>query len=277
MAFGGDQMGRIDFDHNNGLYFQWTPPTRKEAPSFVFFNALTGDYEAWEAHICPECRKAGYGTLCFNYRGQTNSPFSPETRLDDTLIVSDTLRLLKEIQPSQAILVGLSIGGLFAAKVVLKGFQAAGLVLINTLRRDGPRLKWIGDALLRMAQVGGLELLRDLYLPLLMNEDWLIENRNNFLAGNDYTGLNPKAGAYKLLAEAGRLSEWAIPYEMLDLPIRVITGLQDHVFYNELDVATLSARMSRAKRIDMPQAGHLIPGERPAELADLLIKFAREV
>ena len=270
-------MGRIDFDHKNGLYFEWTPPVRKGAPSFVFFNALTGDHEAWEAFISPECRRAGYGTLCFNYRGQTNSPFSAEIRLDDTLIVSDTLRLLEEIEPPRAILVGLSIGGLFAARAVLEGFQAAGLVLINTLRRDGPRLKWIGDALARMAQVGGLELLRDLYLPLLMNEDWLEANRNSFLAGEGYTGLNPKSGACKLLSEAGRLSDWAIPYEALHLPTRVITGLQDHVFYDESDVAAFCARMSRVKRIDMPSAGHLIPGERPAELADLLTKFAQEV
>jgi 3-oxoadipate enol-lactonase len=270
-------MGRIDFDDNNGLYFQWTPPTQKGAPSFVFFNALTGDHEAWEAHIGPECRKAGYGTLCFNYRGQTGSPFSAETTLDDTLIISDTLRLLEEIQPLRTILVGLSIGGLFAARVALEGFPAAGLILINTLRRDGPRLKWIGDALVQVARVGGLELLRDLYLPLLMNEDWIEANRNSFLTGADYTGLDPQTGACKLLSEAGRLSDWAIPYEALHLPTRVITGLQDHVFYNETDVAALSSRISGAKRIDLPGAGHLIPGERPTELAGLLIQFGREV
>jgi 3-oxoadipate enol-lactonase len=277
VAFRDEKMGQIDFDDKNGLYFQWTPPNQKGAPSFVFFNALTGDHETWEANIGPECRGAGYGTLVFNYRGQTGSPFSADLRLDDTLIVADTLRLLEVIQPPRAIVVGLSIGGLFAARVVLEGFQAAGLVLINTLRRDGHRLKWIGDALVRMAQVGGLELLRDLYLPLLMNEDWIEANRNNFLAGTGYTGLDPEAGAYKLLAEAGRLSDWEFPYEELHLPTQIITGLQDHVFYNEPDVAALTARISRAKRIDLPQAGHLIPGERPAELADLLIQFAQEV
>ena len=270
-------MGQIDFDDRNGLYYQWTPPTRKDKPSFVLFNALTGDHEAWEAYIGPECRRVGYGTLLFNYRGQTGSPFSADLRLDDTLIVADILRLLEIIQPPRAILVGLSIGGLFAARVVLEGFQAAGLVLINTLRRDGPRLKWIGDALVRVARVGGLELLRDLYLPLLMNEDWMEANRNSFLAGAGYTGLDSESGAYKLLAEAGRLSDWALPYEELHLPTRVITGLQDHMFYNEPDVAALAARISRAKRVDMPQAGHLIPGERPAELTDLLVQFAQEV
>lgn len=270
-------MGQIDFDDKNGLYYQWTPPTQKDATSFVFFNALTGDHETWEAYIGPECRGAGYGTLVFNFRGQTGSPFSAGLRLDDKLIAADTLRLLEVIKPPRAIFVGLSIGGLFAARVVLAGFQAAGLVLINTLRRDGPRLKWLGDALVRIARVGGLELLRDLYLPLLMNEDWLEENRNDFLAGSGYSGLDPETGAYKLLAEAGRLSDWAFPYEELHLPTWVITGLQDHVFYNEPDVAALTARISRARRIDMPQAGHLIPGERPAELADLLIQFAKEI
>ncbi|MBW2204661.1 MAG: alpha/beta hydrolase [Deltaproteobacteria bacterium] len=270
-------MGQIDFDGKNGLYYQWTPPTKKDAPSFVFFNALTGDHEAWEAYIGPECRKAGNGTLVFNYRGQTDSPFSADLKLDDKLITADALRLMEMVQPSRAILVGLSIGGLFAARVVLGGFQAAGLILINTLRSDGSRLKWLGDALVRVAQVGGLELLRDLYLPLLMNEDWLESNRDSFLAETGYTGLDPESGNYKLLAEAGRLSDWALPYEELRLPTRVITGLQDHVFYNEPDVAALTARISQARRIDMPEAGHLIPGERPAELADLLIQFAKEV
>ena len=97
-----------------------------------------------------------------------------------------------------------------------------------------------------------------------MNEDWLEENRNSFLAPNGYAGLEPKAGAYKLLSEAGRLSDWAPPYEDLHLPTLVITGLQDHVFCNEDDIAALAARISRVKRIDLPQAGHLIPGGRPA-------------
>ena len=270
-------MGRIDFDDKNGIYYEWTAPTREGAPGLVFFNALTGDHETWEAHIALACRKAGYGTLVFNYRGQTHSPFSADIRLDDRLIVADALGLLEKIQPPRAILVGLSIGGLFAARVVLKGFQAAGLVLINTLRRDGPRLKWIGDALVRTARVGGLELLRDLYLPLLMNEDWLQANRNSYLTETAYAGLDPESGAYKLLADAGRESDWGLPYEQLNLPTRIVTGLQDHVFYNESDVAALTARMARAKRTDLADAGHLIPGERPAELADLLIRFAEEV
>jgi pimeloyl-ACP methyl ester carboxylesterase len=151
-------------------------------------------------------------------------------------------------------------------------------VLINTLRREGPRLKWIGDALVRAAEVGGLDLFRDLFLPLLMNNDWLATNRSNFLKPEpEYASLPPESGHYKLLSEAGREADWELPYERLNLPVLVVTGLQDHVFLEPNVVDDLFSRLPRGRRIDMPDAGHLIPAERPEALADNLLSFAKEV
>ena len=56
------------------------------------------------------------------------------------------------------------------------------------LRRDGPRLKWIGDALVRAVEVGGLDLFRDLFLPLLVNEKWLDDNAFNGALTPDNNG-----------------------------------------------------------------------------------------
>ena len=211
-------------------------------------------------------------------RGQANSKFSPGLKLDVNLIVGDAIGLLDEIKPPRPIMVGLSIGGLFAARAWLKGAEAFGLVLINTLRREGPRLKWIGDALVRAAMVGGLDLFRDLFLPLLMNYDWLATNRSNFLKPKpEYTSLSPQSGHYRLLAEAGREADWDLPYERLDLTVLVITGMQDHVFLEPDVVDNLFSRLPRGRRIDMPDAGHLIPAERPEALADSLLSFTKEV
>ena len=105
--------------------------------------------------IGPQARSAGHGTLAYNMRGQADSPFSPGLKLDMNLIVEDASRLLTELNPLRPILVGLSIGGLFAATTWLTGADAMGLVLINTLRKDGPRLRWIGDALVRAVELGG--------------------------------------------------------------------------------------------------------------------------
>jgi len=262
----------------DGLYYEHQAPADSDRSTFVFFNALTGDTTNWESIICPILRDGGHGTLTYNMRGQTDSPFSPEVEFTEEQIVSDASRLLAEVSPANPIFVGLSIGGLFAGRAWLAGSQALGLVLINTLRREGPRLKWIGDALVRAVEVGGLPLFRDLFLPLLMGEDWLQKNRPDFLVpGSEYPALEPGSGHYKLLSEAGRNANWDIPYNRLDLPTLVITGLQDHVFLEREVVEALFAQIPDARRVDMPAAGHLIPAEQPEALAEALISFAKEI
>ncbi|MGD2097880.1 MAG: alpha/beta fold hydrolase [Desulfobacterales bacterium] len=270
-------MSFLQLGPQTGLYYEHHE-FPDAAPTFVFFNALTGDTTAWEGAICPILRKAGYGTLSYNMRGQTDSPFLPDDELGEKQIVADAVKMLGTLSPARPIFVGLSIGGLFACRTLLSGIEATGLVLINTLRREGPRLKWIGDALVRAVEIGGLPLFRDLFLPLLMNEDWLQHNRSNFLlADADYTALEAGSGHYKLLAEAGRNSDWDIPYEQLTLPILVITGLQDHVFLEKDVVDSLYDRIPDGRRVDMPDAGHLIPSEQPEALAGTLMKFAKEI
>lgn len=126
-----------------GLYYEYAPPQDSAGYTFAFFNALTGDTTHWNASIVPALRAAGHGALVYNMRGQPDSPFSPATSLDEGLIVSDAVSLLGNVQPVRPILVGLSIGGLFAVRAWLAGAPAEGLALINTLRQDGPRLRWV--------------------------------------------------------------------------------------------------------------------------------------
>ena len=271
-------MSVLEFGPSDALYYEYTAPRNEEAVTFVFFNALTGDTSNWEAQIAPSLRDAGHGTLAYNMRGQANSPFSADVHLNAALVVEDAFKLLQELKPNRSVLVGLSIGGLFAAQAWLKGAEAVGLVLINTLRKDGVRLRWIGDALVRAVEVGGLELFRDLFLPLLMNEDWLADQRGNFLnPGMTYSPLDPASGHYKLLAEAGRTADWNLPYHKITLPTLVITGFQDHVFLERDVVEELITRMPAARRVDLQDAGHLIPAERPQELSEALLTFAKEV
>ncbi len=271
-------MSFIRLGPQDGLYYEHYMPTSATGATFVFFNALTSDTSAWEKVVCPIVRNAGFGTLAYNMRGQIESPFSHGIELSEGLIIDDAAKMLTEASPVRPIFVGLSIGGLFASRVWLLGTEAIGLVLINTLRRDGPRLKWIGDALVRAVEVGGLPLFRDLFLPLLMSEDWLQKNRPEYLVHDfGYTALEPESGHYKLLSEAGRQADWDIPYEDLNLPTLVITGLQDHVFLERDVVETLFARIPDGRRVDMSASGHLIPSEQPEALAEVLISFAKEI
>jgi pimeloyl-ACP methyl ester carboxylesterase len=49
------------------------------------------------------------------------------------------------------------------------------------------------------------------------------------------------------------------------------------VFFERDVVDALFGRLPKGKRIDMPDAGHLIPSEQPEALAEVLISFAKKV
>jgi len=266
-------MPVLEIGPGDGLYYEHAPPAVAGAGTLVFVNALTGDLAMWEAAIAPRLRATGHGTLTYNLRGQERSPFSGPAAIGPASIVDDLVRLLAATSPERPILVGLSIGGLFAARAWLAGAAAEGLVLINTLRRDGPRLKWLGDALVRCAEVGGLDLLRDLYGPLLFGEPWQAANRAGFLADRPYAPIDRSAGAYCLLRQ-GAAADWDLPYERLTLPVLAVTGMQDRLFLDPADVAALAGRLPNGRRLDLAEAGHMVPAECPDRLADALLDFA---
>lgn len=265
----------LELGPKDGLHFEYDAPSRKK-PTLVFVNALTGSTTAWQAVVAPRCREAGFGTLCWNFRGQADSPFSQELELSADLIIGDLLTLLREVDPPRPVLVGLSIGGLYASRAILAGARATGLVLLNTLRRIGPRIAWINDALLAAVRVGGFPLLLDLYLPLLTNEEFQAANRSKYLVTTSYTPQDPAHGHFKLMQAAGS-TDWDVPYDQLNLPVLTITGLQDRLFLDQDHVKQLRKKLRQAEHLEWTDAGHLLPLEYPVRLADALIEFAERL
>jgi len=267
-------MPVLQLGPEDGLYYELDRPQQAGLPSFVFVNAITGDAGMWQAEIGPALRQAGYGTLCYNFRGQANSPYAPGTDLDEGLIAADLQRIVSDLEIDRPILVGLSIGGLYAAKAYLAGTPAAGLVLINTLRRIGPRLDWMNDATLRLMEVAGPQLMRDVMSPLLFGPDWLAAHRSEFLLPNTkYEPLARDSGAANLLGWMGR-TDWAIAYDRLDCPVLVLTGPNDRVFYDPAVVDELFAQLPDGRRIEVAEAGHMLPVEAPALFVAALKEFA---
>ncbi|MEM7042813.1 MAG: alpha/beta fold hydrolase [Pseudomonadota bacterium] len=257
----------------DALFYDHERPRQDDGATFVFFNALTGDTGAWEAEIGPALRDAGHGTLMWNFRGQKDSPFSSPDVITADGIVRDAIALLQDMTPRRPVYVGLSIGGLFAAQAHLQGARCDGLLLINTLRKPGPRLDWTNRAAHRAAIVGGGRLIQDLMLPHLTGPAWQAANGTNFLGDDPYEPLAPDSGAARLLA-AGIGADWNVLYEELDMPVTVLSGLQDHVFYNAADVAELLKRLPNAEKIDIADIGHLVTMERPAAITRACLALA---
>jgi len=233
-------MNTFTIDQNNSLPYLYNPSPGK--PTIVFINALTGSTEHWEKQVAPLCRAAGLGTLSYNMRGQVNTSLASDVSPDCDLIVSDLSKLLDEINPESPILCGLSIGGLYAAKVALSGLPITGLVLLNTLREIGPRLAWLNEAMVHVLDTGGFGLLLDMYLPLLTSEEFHSNLRADHLKGSGYEAEDSDTGPYRLM-KAATATDWDISYESLTMPVLSISGLQDRVFF---DLATHGMGKCRA-------------------------------
>ena len=267
-------MPTLTLSPGNSLAYEYEAPTAG-GKTFVCFNALSGDMTMWPAAIGEALHQNGHGWLIYNMRGQAGSSYTISA-FDENQIIADACALLEEVKPVNPVHVGLSIGGLFALRAHLKGGSAVaqGFVLINTLRQASPRLDWINDAVVRVAETGGMDLLKDLYSPLLMNEDWQRDNRAAFLGEGGYAPCD-SGDPGLLLLKAGPSASWDVPYEQIAVPVLIVSGLQDRVFYNAEHVGELARRLPRAEICDLANAGHMIPVERPGELSEAVVAFAR--
>jgi len=269
-------MPHLDLAPGEALYYEYDAPGAAGA-TFVFVNALTGNTGTWQhADIGPALRQAGFGTLAWNFRGQVNTRFGAGTALTPQLVVEDLRRLVAQLKPPKPIVVGLSIGGLFAAQAVLAGLPATALVLINTLRKPGVRLEWINQATAALARAGGTRLIMEANLPQLAHPDLLAAMRGGVFAPEPYQPMDRADGLYRLI-EGSLATDWNFPWDRLRLPVLSMTGLHDRVFYVAEDVEALAARIAGLKRIEFRDAGHLIPVERPRAFAEALLSFARQL
>jgi len=266
-------MSRLDLGPGASLHYEYEAPG-STGKTFVFVNALTGNTGTWQhAEIGPVLRAAGYGTLAWNFRGQVETTFGADTALTPAGIVDDFVRVMAHVKPPNPILVGLSIGGLFAAQGHLAGVPAVGLVLINTLRKAGPRLQWINEAMVAMARTGGSRLLMTANLPMLVNPQQLVAMRAGIFTGEPFAPSDAADGLFRLM-EGSLATDWDFPYDRLQVPVLLMTGLHDRVFRVQADVEALSAKIAKRKSVVFDDAGHLIPVERPAKFTAELLAFA---
>ena len=270
-------MSVLQLNAQEGLYYELDQASRAGAPTFVFVNAITGDAGMWQAEVGPALRAAGFGTLCYNFRGQANSPYADGLELTEQIIAGDLKYLVEALKIDRPILVGLSIGGLYAAKAYLAGLQVTGLVLINTLRKIGPRLDWMNAATLRLMQGAGPNLMRDVMTPLLFGPKFLEAHRHEFLEENtSYDPLPADGGAINLITWMGK-TDWQIDYRQLACPVLVMMGPNDRIFYDAAIVDELYATLPNARRQDVAEAGHMLPVECPDAFVAAVAAFANDM
>lgn len=266
-------MSVLSISETDGLYYELNEAQSSSSKTFVFVNAITGDTSMWENGIAPLLRADGHGTLSYNFRGQANSPFAPGLELTETVIVDDLVRLLEDLSLKNIVLVGLSIGSLYAVKAMAKGIDVDGIVMINMLRRIGTRIQWMNDIVPQLMAAGGPTLMRDSFTHLITGPAFAEKTRAAvFDKPPEYTPMNPDSGPMNLVTHMGG-ANWDVAYEKITVPALVITGLHDRVFYDAAIFEELYARLPNATRVDMDHVGHMIPVEDPEALSKCILEF----
>src|SRR6218665_2506408 len=121
-------MPFVEIDDGNAVHFEYHPPVGGKA-TFVFCNSMGLSTKVWGANIAPDLRERGFGTLAFDYRGQGESRYDDTATLEPDEIVGDIVRVVTAVAPENPILVGIAIGGQYAAQAVLRGVGAKALIM----------------------------------------------------------------------------------------------------------------------------------------------------
>ena len=184
--------------------------------------------------------------------------------------------LIVQLKLSNVILVGLSIGGLYATLALEKGIKILGLVLINTLRKNNLRLSWINETMVNVARYGGTSLLMDFNMPVIASPSFLEKMKPNALNPKNYKKLDENSGIFKLMIGSLK-ANWDIDWSRIDVPVLIMTGHYDKVFRIPEDIDEIANSIKKVERIEFPDCGHLIPIEKPIVFAENIIKFAKKL
>ena len=183
---------------------------------------------------------------------------------------------MESLKPINIVLVGLSIGGLYAILALQKGIKSLGIVLINTLRKNSLRLKWINQTMVNVARYGGTSLLMDFNMPVIASPQLLEKMLPNALNPDNYKPLDESSGIFNLM-QGSLTANWNIDWSNIEVPALIMTGHYDKVYRNPDDIDELAGLIKNVERIELVDCGHLIPLEKPDIFTNCINNFVKKL
>jgi len=242
------------------------PPS---GPPLVLIHALGTDLHIWD-EVLP-LLPPGLRILRFDLRGNGASDVPPAPYNMGTLI-RDTERLMDHFALKDAVILGLSIGGLIAQGLAVKRLDLIrAMILSNTAARIGRPEQW--QARIAAVRATGMESLADATMERWLGRKWrdhpaLPSLRKTFLA------TDPEGWMGCAAAISG--TDFFETTATLTLPTLAIAGANDGS--TPPDLVRETAALIRGHRFALMRGtGHIPPVEKPAEYGALLSQFLMEI
>jgi 3-oxoadipate enol-lactonase len=242
------------------------PPS---GPPLVLIHALGTDLRIWDEVI--PLLPPGLRILRFDLRGHGASDVPPAPYAMGMLI-RDTERLMDHFALKDAVILGLSIGGLIAQGLAVKRLDLVrAMVLSNTAARIGRPEQW--QARIAAIRATGMDSLTEATMERWLGRKWrdhpaLHSLRTTFLA------TDPEGWMGCAAAISG--TDFFETTATLTLPTLAIAGATDGS--TPPDLVRETAALIRGHCFTLMRGtGHIPPVEKPAEYAALIGQFLMEI
>ena len=243
----------------------------KEKPALVFANSLGSDLRTWDevaSRLVERFRIVRYDK---RGHGLTDAPAPPYT-MDD--LARDLVGLMDALEIKDALVCGLSVGGLIAQRFALMNpDRVRGLVLCDTGARIGTVESW--NQRIELVKSGGVE---SFVAPSM--ERWFSEafRRQRAADVRGYANMlrQTSVDGYLGTSCALRDADLSQAVKAIAKPTLVLCGDQDIATPPELGRA-LAEAIPGAKFSLIPDAAHLSCIEQPQVMVKMLTQFFKEV
>ncbi|MCR9150161.1 MAG: 3-oxoadipate enol-lactonase [Rhodobacteraceae bacterium] len=251
------------------IYLHWREDGDPDGAPVVFANSLGTDLRLWDKLVA--LMPPGLRLIRYDKRGHGLSACPPGPYAMGAL-VRDAERLLDALAVKDCVFVGLSIGGLIAQGLAVKRLDLVrGMVISNTAAKIGTAAMWQDriDAI----RAGGIEAIADATM-----ERWFARpfRETPELQGWRAMLTRQPVEGYTGCCAAIAGTDFYTPTAGLTLPTLAIAGSEDGS--TPPDLVRETAALVKGSRFHLIRgAGHLPCVEKPADYAEVLTGFLKEI
>lgn len=258
----------MQFAFLNGIAIHYqTIGAPKGKPTLVFANSLGTDFRIWRDVIV---RLAGdYAILTYDKRGHGLSDIGDTPyEMDDH--VSDLEALLDHLEVRDAIICGLSVGGVIAQGLYARRKDLVrALILCDTAPKIGDTESW--NARIRTVEESGIAALADGILERWFTPEFRRADNAEFIGYRNMLTRSPAAG-YAGTCAALRDCDYTEQARQIGVPTLCVVGEEDGSTPPDM-VLDMAKRIPAARYEVIEGAGHIPCVEQPDALVAVMRAF----
>ncbi|MGF1475530.1 MAG: 3-oxoadipate enol-lactonase [Geminicoccaceae bacterium] len=239
-------------------------------PVLVFVNSLGTDFRVWDPLAAS--LRGRFRMLRYDKRGHGLSDLTPGPYTIQRL-AEDLAGLMDKLAIEQAIVCGLSVGGMIAQRLAhSRGDLVRALVLMDTGHKIGTPAMW--RQRIETVEESGIEAIADGVLERWFCSAFREQRTEELALWRNMLVRTPRAG-YLAVSQAIAATDYTKETADLRLPALCIGGDEDGSTPPEL-LRELAALIPGAVCEIITQAGHLPGVEQPKAVYQAMDKFLRE-